>query len=331
MIRNPSKNSTGARTTGAIHSQTRWRHRFDAWLAHHSTSAIESLLRLLQTPLQSLMTWLVVAIAVTLPATLFTLVINLHQIGDHWQNSNEMSVFLKLDATPQGAEQLRKRLTERTDIAQLAYISPEEALIEFRTYSGLGRIVDSLDSNPLPGVFLIQPAAGINDPAALELLQQQLTDEPLVAEARIDMQWVKRLQQFMVLTERVVVALTGLLALGLILIIGNTIRLAIESRRDEILVIKLVGGTNAYVRRPFLYTGLWYGLGGGILAALLLAIGLQWLATPVAQLSSLYQSSFRLQGLGAIGSLQLILLAGLMGLTGAWVAVGRHLSQIEPH
>lgn len=331
VSRKLTRDPASTRTAGAIQSKTRWRDRLDAWFAHHSTSAIESLLRLLQTPIQSLMTWLVVAIAVALPATLFTALINLQQIGEQWQNSSEMSVFLKSDAKDQALEQLRKRLSARTDITQLTYISPEDALTEFRAHSGLGRIVDSLEHNPLPGVLLIQPAAGVNDPAALEALQQELTAEPLVAEVRIDMQWVKRLQQFMALAERVVMALTGLLALGLILIIGNTIRLAIESRREEILVVKLVGGTNAYVRRPFLYTGLWYGLGGGILAALLLTLGLQWLSTPVTQLSELYQSGFRLQGLGMIGSLQLILLAGLMGLFGAWVAVGRHLSQIEPH
>ena len=128
-----------------------------------------------------------------------------------------------------------------------------------------------------------------------------------------------------------VFGLAGLLALGVILVIGNTIRLAIENRRDEILVVKLVGGTNAYVRRPFLYTGLWYGLGGGLLALVLLGIGLSWLGGPVAQLADLYQSSFRLQGLGFIHSLQLVLLAGITGLLGAWIAVGRHLSHIEPH
>jgi cell division transport system permease protein len=185
-----------------------------------------------------------------------------------------------------------------------------------------------LEENPLPGVLLVQPKTTI--PSLLENLQQELSREPLVTEVRIDMQWVRRLQEFMRLAERLVLALSGLLALGLLVIIGNTIRLAIENRRDEILIVKLVGGTNAYVRRPLLYTGLWYGLGGGILAALLLAIGLQWLGNPITQLANLYQSSFQLHGLGLTGSLQLILVTGLMGVLGAWFAVGRHLSQIEP-
>ena len=116
----------------------------------------------------------------------------------------------------------------------------------------------------------------------------------------------------------------------MLLVIGNTIRMAIENRRDEIVVVKLVGATDAYVRRPFLYTGLWYGVGGGIVAAILLVVGFWWLSAPVTQLADLYQSSFRLQGLGFIESLQLILIAGFTGLVGAWIAVARHLYQIQP-
>jgi cell division transport system permease protein len=332
--RNPGNEksaATGNRTIGAVQSKTRISDRLGAWYAHHSDSAVDSLARMLRTPLHSLMTWLVVAIAVALPAALFIALMNLQQIGQQWQNSSEMSVFLQRDANETAVRELRERWQARPEIAQVIYISPTEALEEFRLHSGLGRVVDSLDNNPLPGVLLIQPANSASTPDALQALQSQLINEPLVAEVRIDMQWVKRLQQLIALAERIVMALTSLLALGLILIIGNTIRLSIENRREEILVVKLVGGTNAYIRRPLLYTGLWYGLGGGILAALLLAAGLQWLANPIAQLSALYQSNFHLVGLGFIGTLQLILLSGVTGIAGAWVAVGRHLSAIEPH
>lgn len=322
------KSGTNIRNQGAIQSKTGRRDRIDAWLAHHSTSAIESLLRLFQTPLQSGMTWLVVAIAVTLPATFFVALTNLEQLTQQWQKNSEMSVFLRQNAHEKAINELQQRWSARADIAQLTYMSPTDALAEFRLHSGLGRIVDSLEQNPLPGVLLIQPKTSI--PSLLENLQQELAREPLVTEVRIDMQWIRRLQEFMRLAERLVLALSGLLTLGLLVIIGNTIRLAIENRRDEILIIKLVGGTNAYVRRPLLYTGLWFGLGGGILAALLLAIGLRWLGNPIAQLANLYQSSFQLHGLGLTGSLQLILMTGLIGLLGAWLAVGRHLSQIEP-
>jgi cell division transport system permease protein len=142
--------------------------------------------------------------------------------------------------------------------------------------------------------------------------------------------WVKRLYQFMELGQRLVWALATLLGLAVLLIIGNTIRLSIESRRDEILVVKLVGGTDAFVRRPFLYTGIWFGLGGGIIAWLLLSMGLYWLSGPVETLISLYGSDFVLQGLSLSDSLMLIFDGVILGWLGAWLAVSRHLTKIKP-
>lgn len=319
-----------SRPLGAVASQMSWRHKFDAWSAHHSNSAIESLLRLLDSPLQSFMTWLVIAIAVALPAALFVMFNNIQQIGYNWQDSSQISVFLKEQATEAQGEDLRKRWSLRADVAQTTYISPAQALEEFKAGSGLGDLVNHLDQNPLPGVILVKPKIGGNAPDALTSLQQALVSDPLVADVRLDMLWVKRLHQFISIAERFVVGLAGLLTLGVLLVIGNTIRMAIESRREEIVVVKLVGGTDAYVRRPLLYTGLWYGVGGGIVAAIILAIGFWWLSAPVAQLADLYQSEFRLQGLGFIESLQIILLAGVIGLIGAWIAVARHLYLIQP-
>lgn len=321
---------TAARSQGAVQSKTSWRDQLDAWSAHHSNSAIESLMRLLDTPLQSLMTWLVIAIAVALPAALFVVFNNVQQIGQSWQDSSQISVFMKKDATPAQVQELRSRWAQRPDVALATYVSPEQALEEFKLGSGLGELASHLDENPLPAVILIKPKVAGNAPDVLNSLQQSLIAESLVADVRLDMLWVKRLHQFISIAERFVVALAGLLALGVLLVIGNTIRMAIENRRDEILVVKLVGATDAYVRRPFLYTGLWYGVGGGILAAILLAIGFWWLSAPVAQLADLYQSSFRLKALGLIESLQLVLVAGVTGLLGAWIAVARHLYLVQP-
>lgn len=318
------------RPQGAVQSQMSWRDKFDAWSAHHSNSAIESLLRLLDTPLQSAMTWLVIAIAIALPAALFVVFANVQQIGQHWQDSSQVSVFLNKGVSSTQAQELRGRIAQRPDILQATYLTPEQALEEFKQGSGLGELTQHLDENPLPGVILITPKALKNAPSTLAELQQTLSADPLVSDVRLDMLWVKRLQQFVALAERFVMALAGLLVLGVLLVIGNTIRMAIENRRDEIVVVKLVGGTDAYVRRPFLYTGLWYGVGGGIVAAVILAAIFGWLAAPVADLADLYQSSFRLQGLGFIESLQLILLGGLTGLIGAWIAVARHLRHIQP-
>jgi cell division transport system permease protein len=144
------------------------------------------------------------------------------------------------------------------------------------------------------------------------------------------MAWLARLNSLMELSRRLVLAVGGLLVLGVVLILGNTIRLAIENRRDEIVIVKLVGGSNAFVRRPFLYTGLWYGVGGGLFAAILVAGALWFLQDPISRLAQLYESAFELRGLGIMGGLNLIILGGLLGLSGAWLAVARHLSRIEP-
>lgn len=324
-----SRRKTPARAKGASQSKNPWRQRLSAWQAHHSDCAIESLLRLLRTPLQSALTWLVVAIATALPATLYVALLNIESLGYHWQDSNQISVFIKPAAKHEAIQKWATHLRAQADISTVVYVSPEQALSEFQTYSGLGAVLDDLSENPLPPVLLVQPSDNA-DAEALEGLLIELTEHGLSDEARLDMMWVKRLAQLVELASRGVFFLAALLALGLLLVVGNTIRLAVENRRDEILVVKLVGGTDAYVRRPFLYTGLWYGLGGGLIALLLLALGLAWLEAPVASLAELYQSQFSLKSLSLTHSLQLVLTAGLIGLAGAWLAVGRHLAHIAP-
>ncbi|WP_049722770.1 permease-like cell division protein FtsX [Gilvimarinus polysaccharolyticus] len=322
--------ATTPRSQGASQSKTAWRDRLSAWQAHHSNCAIESLLRLLRTPLQSTLTWLVVAIATALPATLYVALLNIESLGYHWQDSSQISVFIKPAAKSTAIEKWADTLRTRADISDVVYVSPEQALLEFKAYSGLGAVLDDLTENPLPAVLLVQPSSTTTG-EPLERLLAELASNHLTDDARLDMMWVKRLEQLVELASRGVFFLAALLALGLLLVVGNTIRLAIESRRDEILIVKLVGGTDAYVRRPFLYTGLWYGLGGGLIALVLLSLGLAWLETPVASLAELYQSEFNLRGLSLVHNLQLVLAAGLIGLAGAWLAVGRHLTQIAPH
>ena len=314
---------------GASQSQTSMGDKLNAWSAHHSTSAMESLERLFATPIQSLMTWLVIAIAVALPAALFVVFSNLQQIGYRWEDSSQVSVYLKPNVTDSQITELRLRWSAHPVVGHVNYISPAEALEEFKRGSGLGDLVSELKENPLPAVILLKPKAD-QTPDQLASLQQTLAADLLVADVQLDLLWLKRLHQFIGIAERFVMGLAGLLALGVLLVIGNTIRMAIEARRDEILVCKLVGATDAWVRRPFLYTGLWYGVGGGVIAAAILAMGFIWLQAPVAQLADLYQSQFRLQGLGWIESLQLVLIAGLTGLVGAWIAVARHLYVIQP-
>ena len=325
-----SKANQAERRTGASQSKYGFNQRFQAWRSHHSIVAGESLVRLLSTPLQSLLTWLVVAIALALPAFLYLALAQLQTIGEGWQTQPQLSVFLNQRAREEAAMALREQLLTKAEIADITYISPEDAMMEFEQYSGLGDVLSGLDNNPLPAVLVVVPTAEFNQPQDLELLKTDLISDPRVDDVRIDMEWVERLQQMMVVGKRLVLALAALLALGVLLVIGNTIRLTIEARRDEIVIVKLVGATDAFVRRPFLYTGLWYGLGGGLLALLLLFVGVQILAGPIDGLSALYQSEFRLRGLNLLEGALILGVASLLGLFGATMAVSKHLQTIEP-
>ncbi len=307
------------------------RDRFAAYGLHHRQVARDSLLRLLRNPFGSLATWLVIGIALALPGALYLGLDTLSQLGGRWDAAPQISLFLHNNVDEAGGQALQQKLSRRGDVANAAYISPEQALAEFRSLSGFGEVVDQLDSNPLPAVISVRPLVVQSGADAIRKLYDDVKAMPEVERAVLDMEWVQRLYALLEIGRLIAAALATLLGLGVILVMGNTIRLAIESRRDEILVVKLVGATNAFVRRPFLYSGAWFGLGGGIVASLILVVCLHLLGEPVAQLASLYHSDFMLPSLG-IGRIGALLLAGaLLGWLGAWLAVGRHLSAIEPH
>lgn len=300
-----------------------------AWRLHHGQVARDSLQRLFAQPMASAMTWLVIGIALALPASLYVGLDNIQRLGAAWDSSARLSLYLQIDLPDSAAEALARRLEDDAAIAGTTYTDRASALAEFRELSGFGSLLDGLDDNPLPALISVDPLPG-TDHAALEALHARLAELPEVDSVQLDLAWVQRLHALVRLGQRLAMTLAGLLALGVILVIGNTIRLAIENRRDEIVVTKLVGGTDAFVRRPFLYTGLWYGLGGGLAAWLVLLFSLLWLKGPVARLAGLYHSEFALSGLGFGPTLLLWLAGGLLGLIGAWLAVTRHLGEIEP-
>jgi cell division transport system permease protein len=302
----------------------RWR----AWRRHHSQSAADSLGRVLAQPVASLLSWLVIGIAIALPAGLWLVLDNLASVAGELQRPAQLSVFLDAAVTAGEAQELTLELAARDDIETAQFIDRDAALQEFAAQSDMGELLARLPANPLPHLVLLVPAS--DDPALLAPLRDELLARPEVDELVLDTLWLQRLQAIMQLGRRAVQVLAVLSLAAVVLVLGNTIRLAIESRRDEIVIVKLVGGSDAFVRRPLLYTGLWYGLGGGLMAALLVLVALLILSVPVAQLAEAYQSSFTLRGPGLVDSLQLIMLGGLLGLAGAWLAVARHLSDIEP-
>lgn len=326
---NPAANENKGR--GAKVSKTSIINDLHSWWRHHRDSCSDSLSRLLHTPFQSLMTWMVIAVAIALPAALYLGLKNMQELGDGWQDNAQMSVFLQREAQNRAIDNLQKKLEKDSDIASIARIDPGKALIEFQQYSGLGDVLQDLDENPLPTVFIIQPVARLDSPDKLSDLKGRIQVNSIVESVQLDMGWLRRLHELLALGERVVFALASLLSLGVLLVIGNTLRLAIENRRDEIIVVKMVGGTDGFVRRPFLYTGLWYGLGGGLMAFIMLTIIGLSLSSPVSNLVNLYESDYSLYGLNFSTFFKLLGLSAFLGWLGAWLAVSRHLKGIEPH
>ena len=319
----------GARKEGASHSRASLLDRYRAWVRHHRLSAADSLFRVLDQPFASLLTWLVIGIALALPLGLNLVLESARSLSANLDSPAQLSLFLQDEVEPERGRGLAEEISDLAEVGATLFLSRENALEEFRSLSGFGEILDSLEQNPLPNVILVDPVAGLDADSALAL-QTRLQQRPEVAQAVLDLQWLQRLNNLMDLGRRAVYAVGAMLVLGVVLVLGNTIRLAIENRREEIVVVKLVGGSDAFVRRPFLYTGLWYGVGGGACAALLVTAALWFLQGPVRALAELYHSNFTLTGPGLMGVLNVVLLGGLLGLVGAWLAVSRHLGQIQP-
>jgi cell division transport system permease protein len=300
------------------------------YLLRHAEVLVSSLGRLWRNPLASLMTVAVIGIALALPAGLHLLLENARLLSGGWDGSTQVSLFLRQELPAAESQRLTDALAARADIAGTTLIPRAEALAEFRELSGFGSALDALDDNPLPDVIVVRPAASHAAPDTVQELVAELAVVPGVEHARLDMQWVKRLYALMEIVRRGVEVVAVLLALAVLLVVGNTIRLDIQNRRREIEVAKLIGATDAFIRRPFLYIGAWYGLLGGVAAWLLVSAALWATGGPVERLALLYQSQFRLVAADAATVLALLAGGALLGLLGSWLAVGRHLRDIEP-
>ena len=300
------------------------------YLLRHVQVFFFSLGQLAKTPVTSLMTLVVIGITLALPAGLYVLFDNLQRASHGWDSGAQISLFLKRDTAERSATALREKIRGMTGVAAVHYISREQALADFKRLSGFGAALDVLDNNPLPPVLVVTPAPSLNTPDSIQALVQTLARLPDVDLAQLDLEWIKRLHALLALAQRGVLILAGLLALAVLLIIGNTIRLAILNRRTEIEVIKLIGGTDAFIRRPFLYSGLLQGLFGALVAWLLVGTSLLLLSGPAEELAGLYGSHFELKGLGLENGLWLLLGGTLLGWLGSRLAVSRHLHAIEP-
>jgi cell division transport system permease protein len=300
------------------------------YLVRHLQTFFYALGQLSFKPFSTLMTVAVIGIALAMPAGLHVLLINVQQVLSGWDSAAQLSLFLHHDTREAEALALAGRLRVRPGISSVEYISSEQAMKEFQSHSGFGEALSALEDNPLPPVLVVYPSIELQGPELLQQLRQELAGEREVEIAQLDMQWVKRLYALMDIGKRGVWVLAAMFALGVLLVVGNTIRLAIQNRRDEIVIIKLIGGTDAFIRRPFLYTGFWYGLLGGVIAFILVELALWLLSGPVNNLAALYSSEFRLASLDLTTAAALLCSGMLLGLCGSWLAVGRHLRAIEP-
>ena len=296
----------------------------------HMQALLGSLGRLKRNALATVLTLLVIGLALALPAALGLFVTNAQVATGGFSQAIDMSVYLKSDVPLAKAQQLAADARQRQGVAQVKVIPADEGLQQFRKYSGFGAALDALKSNPLPNVLHVVPRRDASSAAALESLRRYFVAWPEVDVVQLDTEWVLRFNAILAVLRRLVLIAAALLGAGVLAVVGNTIRLEILNRRAEIEVTKLVGGSNAFVRRPFLYTGLLYGLGGAALAWAILEAAVLVLDQPVMTLAQLYGSSYALQG--PSGQVLATLFGGGMALgwLGAWISAHRHLRRIEP-
>lgn len=310
-------------------TRARARGAFSIWIGRHVNMAGQSLGRLLHQPFASLMIVLVIAVTLALPAALNLIVKNAAAVSGSWDNALDFSVFLSRDISLDEAQNLAQLIGQRADVANVSLISAQQALEEFKLQSGFGNAMDQLSQNPLPHTLVVRPSAA-NTSESMVLLREELANLPETDLVQVDTEWVQRFHAILDIVRQAILIGSVLLGTAIIVIIGNTIRLDIQNRREEIEVTKLIGASNAFVRRPFLWTGFWYGLLGGLLAIALVQYGVYLLQPPIARLAGLYQSgvnllSFDLREIGVIISVGVFL-----GLLGSWFAAARHMRRIEP-
>lgn len=298
-----------------------------AWLSGHGQSALSSLGRLMRRPVATSVTVLAIAVALSLPFALYVILENAHRALGGLDRNAQLTAFLQRDLGEPRAAEIASDLRKWDSVKRVRVITRTEALAEYQAMTGFDIRAIFEGQNPLPVVIIVTPSDKASNRTALAELRDRVSVQPEVDAVEIDLVWVDRLAAILETLHRIVQVLFALLALGILLIVGNTIRLGIESRREEIGIIRLFGGTNAFVRRPFLYTGLWFGLTAGSVSCALVAAATGLAAGPVERLVALYSSDFELIGLQPWSAMSAIAVGGLLGLGGAWIAVSRELTE----
>ncbi|MEQ3647736.1 permease-like cell division protein FtsX [Alteromonas sp.] len=318
------------RAKGASSSKVSVLQAFVMFFVSHVRQALSSLGELWRQPLASLMTIGVLGLSITLPSTLYIMVKNTEKITAGWEQASEISLFLTPNISANRSQQLVTRLNTWQEIESVVYIPADDALKEFQHLSGLGDAIAYLEKNPLPDVVLVTPTDKNASPSAARALLDRLRQQREVDIGKLDIEWLERLYAVIAIASDLVMLIGVLLFIAVVLIIGNTIRLNILNKYDEIVVMKLVGATDAFIHRPFLYTGFWYGLLGGLMAWFAVIIILWWMDSSITTFAAMYQKEFNITGLTGSALLTMLGLSVLLGLLGSLISVQRHVRQIEP-
>ncbi len=300
-----------------------------AYLLHHLQSFVFSLRKIYNAPATTIMTVAVIGITLSLPGGFYLFLKNIDAVSGDFRSSTQIGLYLDLKTSEKQARALEKTIAGMNHVAATQFISREQSLEDFRRDSGFGKSIETLSSNPLPHTIIVEPAADA-DTFTVRNLLNSLQAMPEVEIAKLDTEWLERLYTIIEIAKRSVAIITILFACAVLLIIGNTIRLDIQNRYQEIIVTKLIGATDAFIRRPFLYGGVWYGLLGGIFSWLIVEIGYLAISGPLERLNLLYKSEMNLITFSFQDFIVLIASSTLLGLAGSWIAVARHLNQIEP-
>lgn len=301
-----------------------------SYLLRHLQVFFYSLGQLALSPFATVMTTAVLGVALALPSGMFVLLSNLESILSSWDGQAKITIYLKSGTNEHQSRQLASTIRKRTEVLKVDYISADAALTEFRELSGFGQALDELGQNPLPDTLLVRPTEQYSQPLQLQRLLMGISEYREVDNAKIDLDWVQRLYAISNLIRSGVVLLGVLLVLAILLVISNTIRLAILNRRDEIDIINRIGGTDAFVRRPFLYSGFIQGALGGVFGWILVEVALLLLDGPIKELVRLYDSSYKMSSMSLEAIILLIVGSGCLGWLASHITVGRHLKQLQP-
>ena len=304
--------------------------RMVMFFVRHIQQAFASMGEVWRNPISSLMTMAVLGVSLSLPAALQVLVKNAEVVTHSWDNAAQISLFIEPSRSEKAIQSFITRVEAYPQVSDVGYISRKQALDEFQRLSGFGDALAYLDENPLPAVVTVTPTLSNASPNRAKDLLAKLQQEPEVSFGRLDIEWLERLQAIVSVVKSAVFAIALLLVGAVILVIGNTIRLAIMNRRSEIEIMKLVGATEAFIQRPFLYTGIWYGVIAGLIAGLIVNLLVWYLDSSILVLLDLYDTTGSLRSLSAHEMLLLILFASFLGWLGSYISVKQHLRRIEP-